>query len=906
MWVRIPLPAFNIVMKKNVFFEYTAVFLILIFLILFFLWPLPLKIKNSLPFHKDPCLHLYSIWHSAKAVSEGKIIPDFNTHHFYPYGYTLSWDDAFIFPSFLFYFLYFLTSNMIYSFNLTFIIFWAFSGLCMYFLLKILRMNKLASFFGAFVYALMPYRTSYYVENNMQLCFGLPLGIAFIYLYYRERKFVYILGFLTAFILQAYSSWYYTVILSLLAFILFVLIFISQGGNFLPRRHIFLAFVFCLLTFLVLMPYAKPYFETHKKLGFERGILEMRTHSADVSDYFILSAGKHSKAESLMHQSGRMPHSENILSPGNFVYFYSVFALIMIFFSRSSVSYVKKRKKVIFFLLLLLFVNLFFILYYFYFGPINVKFLVFAFHLKAPIKPVYFVITFFIILMYVLSVPKGNKFPSKRIFLMFLVIAGFVFFIFSLGPIIYLNGKKLCKGIDYFLYSFLFPLHITRVLSRYGIVFLISVIILSSYFIHIFLGVIKQKYGVKRAILSFFLFFAPVFFEFIYEPYIFELFNFKTIKARYKTILEDKRDFAVLEFPANNAKDNSYYMLGSIFHKKYLINGWSGFRSKLFERQVGCFEDYFLQKKEIIKNIIFPLKYVVFNFDRMKIKERNILSKFIEKHPVNFLLKDIGKKYAVFEIREEYENLPVSKYFSPYFCRHKVFEIKIKALKNEDVENIVLNAEFNDFKKAYTIIPGETKVIKIDWQKYWKDILPNKIKITYSYILKKSTFKNLANYKINGIRIPGDLQIKSMGYDCGNDCSIIFNNCELALKKRGLNCVVISSNGNVLKKAYFDPLGCKDDNKKCFEFLKKIRKNQIVILSVKDDFSCVDDNVCEILGRFGLKKIKDLKFRDSYIAVINNNSSFELLSHNKIEVDVGKKKRNLVFAKIISCYEKRK
>jgi len=180
-------------------------------------WPWAKTFSTGVIAHWDPPFHAWKLEFAARQILEGRLLPvDGNTNMYYPYSgafyyEALHWPQA-VFAAALFG----LTGAApVLVYHLTLVFFWALSGVCLWMLLRALGASGAASVFGALCFVLMPYRMSYCVEFNMQLCFAVPLFFFFFVRFFQRPGVGYACGVAVAWWLQATSELYQAVFLLL-------------------------------------------------------------------------------------------------------------------------------------------------------------------------------------------------------------------------------------------------------------------------------------------------------------------------------------------------------------------------------------------------------------------------------------------------------------------------------------------------------------------------------------------------------------------------------------------------------------------------------------------------------------------------------------------------------------------
>ena len=194
------------------------VLLLLAAAILAITWPWAANFATATFDHWDPPFHAWKLELVARAILAGHLLPpDGNTNMYYPHPGTLYFEALHWPQAVAAAVLFGLTNfNSLLVYHLVLVFFWALSGLCFWMLLHALGATRCAAWLGAMLFVLMPYRISYAVEFNMQLCFGLPLFFFFMVRYFQRPSIRYACGMAVAWWLQAASELYQAVFLLLI------------------------------------------------------------------------------------------------------------------------------------------------------------------------------------------------------------------------------------------------------------------------------------------------------------------------------------------------------------------------------------------------------------------------------------------------------------------------------------------------------------------------------------------------------------------------------------------------------------------------------------------------------------------------------------------------------------------
>jgi hypothetical protein len=190
-----------------------ALFAALTALVLGVTWPWARTFATGFVRHWDPPFHAWKLNLVAESILEGRVLPaDRNSNVFTPSSLTLyyealHWPQAVVAAA-----LRLVTDNVVLVYHLVLVGFWALAGLCFFALCRALGSGRAGALLGAAVFTAMPYRTSYLLEFNMQLCAGLVLFLFFFYRFMREPSVGDAVGAGLAFWFQAVSELYQALI----------------------------------------------------------------------------------------------------------------------------------------------------------------------------------------------------------------------------------------------------------------------------------------------------------------------------------------------------------------------------------------------------------------------------------------------------------------------------------------------------------------------------------------------------------------------------------------------------------------------------------------------------------------------------------------------------------------------
>ena len=264
-----------------------GVMLFLVLAILAITWPWAKAFPCAFLAHWDPPFHAWKLELVARTILSGHLLPhDGNTNMYYPhsgalYFEALHWPQALV-ASLFFAF----TDNSVLVYHIVLILFWALSGVCLWMLLLALGTTRHAALLGAFLFTIMPYRISYMVEFNMQLCFALPLFFFFMVRFFQRPSIRYACGMALAWCLQATSELYQAIFLLLILPFPGLALMVPHWKWLRSFRHFWLPALCAtllggVLTYVFLLPYLTM-LNTHEV---NRNLQEISTHILEPLSY---------------------------------------------------------------------------------------------------------------------------------------------------------------------------------------------------------------------------------------------------------------------------------------------------------------------------------------------------------------------------------------------------------------------------------------------------------------------------------------------------------------------------------------------------------------------------------------------------------------------------------------------
>jgi len=247
-------------------------------------FPLAFHMTDHLPSDiGDP---LYTIWIMDWDIHGLKTgLKDFwNANIFYPHQGTVLYADYLPVLALLGFPLATLTHSLILSYNILFIFSYIFCAFGMYLLMLHLSRNQAAAVIAGIIFAFCPFRTAH-ISHLELLYFGwIPLCFLFLHRFFDNPSYRNLAGIGLFFVLQALSCAYYGVYF-LLFVGLFVLYFAYKKGFFNRKDFWVKMGILGFSCFIILLPFFYPYLRVHEQMMFTRDVLEVEHYSAQLQHF---------------------------------------------------------------------------------------------------------------------------------------------------------------------------------------------------------------------------------------------------------------------------------------------------------------------------------------------------------------------------------------------------------------------------------------------------------------------------------------------------------------------------------------------------------------------------------------------------------------------------------------------
>jgi hypothetical protein len=364
---------------------------------------------------------------------------------FYPTRDTLTFSEHLLGLSVISSPIYWLTGNLVVTYNLVLLLTFPLCGMAMYALVYRMTGSAAGAFVAGLAFAFAPYRISQLPHIQMLATFWAPLALLGLHAYIETGRRRWLVLYGAAWMLQGASNGYALVMFSILVG-LWTLWFVIVGRKWRALAMIAIATVIAVLP---LAPVLYRYATVHSQFGFVRGYGEIRGFSADIAGLLC--------APQLLTFWGWVrvkcgPEGE--LFPGVALILLSVLGLVgMIVRSWRSES-VQSGAVVTWFRRLLLFVSAVYTLvilvlllsgpFMFDLGPLRVQ----ASTLRKPMQ----VVTLTVLLALVLS-PGVRAMMRQSRTMWFYLLAAVVTWVLALGPMTTFMGEPWIRGPYHLLMS---------------------------------------------------------------------------------------------------------------------------------------------------------------------------------------------------------------------------------------------------------------------------------------------------------------------------------------------------------------------------------------------------------------------------------------------------------------------
>lgn len=256
---------------------------------LFFTYPRVLHLLDGVEhFGGDPLLNIWTLsWDTHQLISDPFHL--FEANMFYPYPRTLAWGEHLLASSLLVSPILLISRNPILAYNLLHLFSFVISAFGTYLLVTHLTKNRMGGIIAGLVFGFCPYRFAHLGHLQMITTQWMPFTILYLHRVMRSKA-KRDLALLTIFFnLQALSSYYYAFFMAISVGLL-LLLYMMLERRLWTHNLTLLLVLFILITGIINLPLAKPYFDNSRELSFERPLGEIKWYGATLVDYITAPA----------------------------------------------------------------------------------------------------------------------------------------------------------------------------------------------------------------------------------------------------------------------------------------------------------------------------------------------------------------------------------------------------------------------------------------------------------------------------------------------------------------------------------------------------------------------------------------------------------------------------------------
>jgi len=274
-----------------------AALLLFVVLSLVLTYPLALHMAGAVEDRQDALLNVWiTAWDGHQLLSDPLGLFDANI--FYPYPRTLAYSELLLGNGLLALPVTAATGNPVLGYNAALLFSFVLSGLGTYLLALRLTRSPGAGLVAGTIFAFSAYRMTNLAQAQLLTTQWMPFALLALFQLVRRPRARYVAAFVLFFCLQSLSSFYYAILLAmavagLILWQLVVRVWLRARGRLYDgapvRRvalHLLVAAVLCML---IVLPFALPYFQVQRELGFERSLADSEPFSASLRQYLMVS-----------------------------------------------------------------------------------------------------------------------------------------------------------------------------------------------------------------------------------------------------------------------------------------------------------------------------------------------------------------------------------------------------------------------------------------------------------------------------------------------------------------------------------------------------------------------------------------------------------------------------------------
>jgi hypothetical protein len=289
----------NLTRERNVRKATAAALLLFTLLSLAFTWPLPLHLDHAVEDRQDALLNVWiTAWDGHQLLSDPVHLFDANIFH--PYPRTLAYSELLLGNGLLALPLTAATGNPVLGYNLALLLSFVLSGFGTYLLVLKWTRSPGAGLVAGVIFAFSAYRMTNLAQAQLLTTQWLPLALLSLHQLLRRPRPRHVATTVLFVCFQALSSFYYAILLALAvvgyaAFELIAQIRASGLGlrAWLVGHRSWLAYLLLAAgcCALIVLPFALPYSQVQRELGFQRSLADNEPFSASLRQYLMVPPG---------------------------------------------------------------------------------------------------------------------------------------------------------------------------------------------------------------------------------------------------------------------------------------------------------------------------------------------------------------------------------------------------------------------------------------------------------------------------------------------------------------------------------------------------------------------------------------------------------------------------------------
>ena len=278
----------------------TAALLLFIVLSLVLTYPLALHLADAVEDRQDALLNVWiTAWDGHQLLSDPLDLFDANIFHSYPR--TLAYSELLLGNGLLALPVTAATDNPVLGYNVALLLSFLLSGFGTYLLVLALTRSPGAGLVAGTIFTFSAYRMTNLAQAQLLTTQWMPFALLALLQLMRRPRARHVATFVLFFCLQALSSFYYAILLAMAAAGLVVWRLaiwiwrraregVDDGGASFGRAAVYLL-VAVALCVLIMLPFALPYFQVQRELGFERSLADNEPFSASLRQYLMVPPG---------------------------------------------------------------------------------------------------------------------------------------------------------------------------------------------------------------------------------------------------------------------------------------------------------------------------------------------------------------------------------------------------------------------------------------------------------------------------------------------------------------------------------------------------------------------------------------------------------------------------------------